>query len=141
MPEFEVQYLRVFVRDFDRALRFYTGTLGLTATEAYEGWAQFDTGACQRAIERVDPEDDEAVVESLPGLGQSLVGRFVGASLRVTDIDATYCDLLAKASSSSSHRSACNGVACLRTSKTRTATSSRCWATSAAPGPRRPSTT
>jgi catechol 2,3-dioxygenase-like lactoylglutathione lyase family enzyme len=40
MPEFEVQYLRVFVRDFDRALRFYTGTLGLTATVAYEGWAR-----------------------------------------------------------------------------------------------------
>jgi predicted enzyme related to lactoylglutathione lyase len=35
-------------------------------------------------------------VESLPGLGQSLVGRFVGASLRVIDIDATYRDLLAK---------------------------------------------
>jgi catechol 2,3-dioxygenase-like lactoylglutathione lyase family enzyme len=92
MLEFEVQYLRVF----DRALRFYIGTLGLNATVAYEGWAQFDTGACQLAIERVDPEEDEAVVESLPGLGQSLVGRFVGASLRVIDIDATYRDLLAK---------------------------------------------
>jgi len=29
-----LQYQRVFVRDFDRALRFYTETLGLSSTLA-----------------------------------------------------------------------------------------------------------
>jgi len=98
MTDYQLQYLRVFVRDFDRALRFYAETLGLTATfaDASIGWAQFDTGACSLAIERVDPSDDEAIVESMPGLGQALVGRIAGCSLRVTDIEATYRDLLVK---------------------------------------------
>ena len=34
-----LQYQWVFVRDFDRALRFYIETLGLSSTLAYEGWA------------------------------------------------------------------------------------------------------
>ena len=49
------------------------------------GWAQFDTGGSQLAIERADPDDTETA---------ELVGRYVGVSLQVSDIDAKYKTLL-----------------------------------------------
>ena len=80
---YELNAVRVFVRDFDRALAFYTESLGMTAAFASTemGWAQFETGAAQLAIERVAPDDAE---------GAELVGRFVSVSLRVDDLQATY---------------------------------------------------
>ena len=51
------------------------------------GWAQMAPGAGQRALERVDPCDDEA---------RGLVGRFVGVSLPVPDIFTTYQELVAR---------------------------------------------
>ena len=45
------------------------------------GWAQMAPGEGQLALERVDPSDPE---------GRALVGRFVGVSLKVPDIFATY---------------------------------------------------
>jgi len=98
MTVYQLHYLRIFVRDFNRALSFYTETLGLTATfaDASIGWAQFGTGVCSLTIERVDPSNDEVIVQSMPGLAQALVGRFAGCSLRVTDIDSMYRDLLVK---------------------------------------------
>ena len=95
MTDDQLQYRWVFVRDFDRALRLYTETLGLSSTLAYEGWAQFNTGTCSLAIERVEPDDDVAILQSQLGPGQTLEGRFVACSLRVADIDATYRELLA----------------------------------------------
>jgi len=82
--------LRVFVHDWSRALRFYTETLGLRPTFASEamGWAQLDTGECQIALER----ESDAGASGEP----SLVGRFVGASLAVDDVDETFRRLSAR---------------------------------------------
>ena len=78
--------VRVFVTDWERALRFYTETLGIPTTYRSNdiGWAQLATGEAQLALERVRPGDDEA---------QGLVGRFVGVSLEVSDIYETHREL------------------------------------------------
>ncbi len=85
--EYKLVVVRVFVSDWERAIRFYTETLGMTlASRADEyGWAQLDTGEGQLALERVDPADAE---------GRSFVGRFIGVSLEVPDIAATYDTLV-----------------------------------------------
>ena len=81
--------IRVFVKDWEAALRFYSETLGIpVAFESAEmGWAQLDTGECSLALERLDPDDPEA---------PALLGRYVGVSLRVHDIDATFEHLVAR---------------------------------------------
>ncbi len=86
---FELRVLRIFVTDWERAIRFYTETLGIPTTFRGDemGWAQLDTGACNLALERADPADEEAM---------GFVGRFVGASLEVGDIHACYETLLAR---------------------------------------------
>jgi lactoylglutathione lyase len=87
--EYKLTVVRVFVTDWTRALRFYLDTLGMTATHRSDdwGWAQLATGEGQLAIERVDASDDE---------GRALVGRFIGVSLQVPDIFATYDTLVAR---------------------------------------------
>lgn len=80
-PQYTLYAVRVFVRDFEAAERFYRDVLGLkpgfVSHEA--GWAEFDTGGGRIALERiVDAE------------GEALAGRFVGVSLQVDDIDAVY---------------------------------------------------
>jgi catechol 2,3-dioxygenase-like lactoylglutathione lyase family enzyme len=84
--DYKLFAVRVFVTDWDRAIRFYTETLGMRTTYRNDeiGWAQMATGEGQLALERVEPSDEE---------GKALVGRFVGVSLQVPDIFATY-DLL-----------------------------------------------
>jgi len=81
--EYKLFAVRVFVTDWERAIRFYSKTLGMTI--AYQndemGWAQMAPGEGQLALERVDPADQE---------GRELVGRFVGVSLQIPDISATY---------------------------------------------------
>jgi len=74
----------VFVRDWPRALEFYGETLGIPFAFKSEemGWAQLATGDAQLALER-----------STPGEEENLVGRFLGVSLAVDDIDATYEEL------------------------------------------------
>jgi predicted enzyme related to lactoylglutathione lyase len=81
--EYKLFAVRIFVTDWDRAIRFYTEILGMHATYRNDkiGWAQMATGEGQLALERVDPSDQE---------GKALVGRFVGVSLQVPDIQATY---------------------------------------------------
>ena len=81
--DYRLNFVRVFVRDWDRAATFYTGTLGMEPTFRGDemGWMQLQTGEGQLAIERVAPDDAE---------GNALVGRFVGVSLEVEDIHATY---------------------------------------------------
>jgi len=87
--EYKLTVVRVFVTDWTRALRFYLDTLGMTTTHRSDdwGWAQLATGEGQLAIERVDASDDE---------GRALVGRFIGVSLQVPDIFATYDTLVAR---------------------------------------------
>ena len=89
--EMQIHYklfaVRVFVSDWDRALEFYTETLGIETTLRSDemGWAQLATGEAQLALERVTPGDSEA---------EKLVGRFVGVSLEVADIEATHKTLV-----------------------------------------------
>ena len=68
--------VRILVRDWDSAVGFYRDTLGLTQKFADEsmGWAEFDVGGPVLGVERAEGDDE-------------LVGRFVGASLQVDDID------------------------------------------------------
>jgi predicted enzyme related to lactoylglutathione lyase len=80
---YQLSFVRVFVTDWERALRFYTETLGIPAAFRSDelGWAQLATGEAQLALERLDPGDPEAA---------ALVGRFVGVSLQVPEIDALH---------------------------------------------------
>ena len=81
--EYKLFAVRVFVTDWDRAIHFYSETLGMPVAFRSDeiGWAQMATGEGQLALERVDPSDQE---------GQALIGRFVGVSLQVSDILMTY---------------------------------------------------
>ena len=81
--EYKLFAVRVFVTDWERAIRFYTETLGIPASYRSDelGWAQLATGEGQLALERAAPGDSEAL---------DLVGRFVGVSLQVPDIEATH---------------------------------------------------
>ena len=85
----ELYAVRIFVRDWPRACAFYSETLGLT--ERYRndeiGWAEYDLGGPCFGVERVQPGDTE---------GDALVGRFVGVSLRVDDLDEIYDSLKKK---------------------------------------------
>ncbi len=85
--DYRLLAVRVFVTDWDRAVRFYTETLGMAATFRNDeiGWAQLATGEGQLSLERAAEEDAEA---------RDLVGRFVGVSLAVSDLDATYRSLV-----------------------------------------------
>ncbi|MGI9336603.1 MAG: VOC family protein [Gammaproteobacteria bacterium] len=78
--------IRVFVRNWDESCAFYRDSLKLT--ERYRndelGWAEYDLGGPCFGLQRVDSGDDE---------GETLVGRFLGVSLHVDDIDATYAEL------------------------------------------------
>jgi len=82
----ELYAVRIFVRQWDKACEFYGNKLGLTQRfrDDQMGWAEFDLGGPCFGIERVSAEDEE---------GNAMVGRFVGASLRVADIHATHNSL------------------------------------------------
>jgi predicted enzyme related to lactoylglutathione lyase len=81
---YRLAFVRVFVTDWSRAVRFYEETLEMTPTLVTNGWAQFATGQAQLALEQVDPADPESA---------DSVGRFLAVSLEVDDIDATYATL------------------------------------------------
>jgi predicted enzyme related to lactoylglutathione lyase len=86
--ECRLSIVRVFVRDFERALGFYNGTLGipLALRSDEHGWAQLATGQAQLALERLDPARGE----------DALLGRFLGVSLAVADVQACYEELFAR---------------------------------------------
>ena len=87
--DYKLRALRIFVTDWDRALRFYSETLGMRVEFAGSemGWAELDTGEARLALERIDAGDEEA---------RELVGRFVAVSLEVADIQERYKSLVAK---------------------------------------------
>ena len=87
--QYKLANVRIFVTDWERAIRFYTETLAIpTAFRDDEaGWAQLATGDCTLALEKLAPDDSE---------GSGLVGRFVGVSLEVADIHSTYRELDAR---------------------------------------------
>ena len=78
--------IRIFVLQWDDACRFYREILGLKDRFRNDeiGWTESDlNGPCIR----VEPGDPE---------GNAPVGRFVGESLRVEDLQAFCQDFLAK---------------------------------------------
>ena len=82
--------VRIFVSDWPAACRFYQQALGLELEfkdDAF-GWAEFDAGGAKLGIERVD---DDASAED-----KALIGRYLGISLRVDDVETTYRALLDK---------------------------------------------
>ncbi len=86
---YKLYAVRIFTYDWPRAVAFYRDTLGMELVFESDaiGWAQFKVGESHIGIERCDPADEETKV---------MVGRFVGVSLEVEDIDETYAKLLAK---------------------------------------------
>lgn len=78
--------VRIFTTDWDRAVDFYQETVGLQMVFADQefAWAEFDLGGAKLGIEGLEP--------GAPQAGE-LVGRFVGVSIVVDDIDAAYAQL------------------------------------------------
>lgn len=79
-----IGFVTVFVTDLAKSLDFYTKTLGMDLDFTDErNWAQFESGDdVSLAIEQCDPGRVER--------GSKVVGRFVGVTLMVDDIAATY---------------------------------------------------
>ncbi|GJL56587.1 MAG: hypothetical protein NPIRA02_37190 [Nitrospirales bacterium] len=80
--------IRIFVDDWETACTFYEDTLQLPIRLKNPdlGWAEFDVGETRLGIERVAADDAE---------GKQLIGRFLGISFQVDDIEATYHTLMA----------------------------------------------
>jgi predicted enzyme related to lactoylglutathione lyase len=75
--------IRIFVTDLAEARRFYGSCLALPLlTEALDqGYLVYQAGPCNLIIEALDPTYAQA---------NGLLGRFVGLSFRVDDIETTY---------------------------------------------------
>ena len=78
-----IENIRIFVHEWERAVAFYSQTLGLPIAyqSAELGWAEIGGDGAKLAIERLDRDDPEA---------STLVGRFVGVSIRVDDVEARH---------------------------------------------------
>jgi catechol 2,3-dioxygenase-like lactoylglutathione lyase family enzyme len=87
MPLGPIEAIRISVTDHDAARRFYREALGLVELSAAPEWAMYDTGQAKLLVEQIDANDDEA---------GDLVGRFVGVSFTVGDIDAVCAELRAR---------------------------------------------
>lgn len=79
-----IDAIRVFTFDMRTARPFYTETLGLRATLTTDDIAVFETGGARLILETADPDDADE---------RDLVGRFVGLSFSVTDIDGVCAEL------------------------------------------------
>ena len=78
--------IRVFVSDLASARRFYANQLGLPVIWETVESLGFDIGALL-IVEHLHDSDGEA---------DALIGRFIGASLLVDDLDAAYQQLSAQ---------------------------------------------
>lgn len=74
--------IRVFVDDLEAARAFYTSVLGLTESWDFGEAFGYQLGESQLIVERA-------------GEDEGLLGRFVGCSLAVDDVEAT-CRMLAE---------------------------------------------
>ncbi len=86
---YKLYLIRVFSFKWEESRDFYKDTIGFPLQSEDEdlGWAQFDLGSAHLAIERCDRIDPES---------KELVGRFVGTSIAVDDIQAVYQSLRSK---------------------------------------------
>ena len=83
MTNYKLYAVRVFCFDWEASLAFYRDVLEfpLTFSDPSLGWAQFQLGPSYLGLERCDPADSEA---------RELVGRFVGTSIEVDNIQDVY---------------------------------------------------
>jgi ADP-ribosyl-[dinitrogen reductase] hydrolase len=95
---YDLIVVRVFVADWPRALAFYRDALGIPVAFVDEelGWAQLATGQGQLALERATPETRERFAGDADDDQPLLVGRFLGVSLAVPDVYASYEGLRSK---------------------------------------------
>ncbi len=86
---YKLYLIRVFSFKWEESRDFYKDTIGfpLQSEDDVLGWAQFDLGSAHLAIERCDRNDPES---------KELVGRFVGTSIAVDDIQVVYQSLRSK---------------------------------------------
>ena len=86
---YKLYAIRVFTPHWERALAFYRDIIGfkLFYEDRAIGWAQFDLDGSYLGLERCNPSDLET---------KTLVGRFVGVSIQVDNIEATYKQLTGK---------------------------------------------
>ncbi|EAQ67622.1 hypothetical protein MED121_16884 [Marinomonas sp. MED121] len=80
---------RIFCFNFEQSIAFYSDTLGLPLKSVNHelGWAEFSLTGGTLALEQQDPSDEEARV---------LVGRFLGISLQVENVNDAYAELVSK---------------------------------------------
>ena len=71
-----------YVKDFQKAVDFYTNTLGLQLSYPAEGgWAELSTGACRLSLHATD---------------EPFTPNFTSVSFAVADFDATRAKLISK---------------------------------------------
>lgn len=80
-----IEAVRVFCHDFPACLAFYRDALVLPVVTADQAFAVFDTGACKLILEQVGAQARSE---------RALVGRFVGVSFTVADLELAYADLV-----------------------------------------------
>lgn len=79
----------LYVRDMERAIRFYRDTLGLELDCESEGWTTFRTGACTLALhasEQREPGRGEPDPTFLVSDAEAERERLAGAGVEVTEI-------------------------------------------------------
>jgi len=86
--EMQVAYIRIFVSDLDRALDFYSRTLGLAISHRDNefGWAQLVTKGATLALEQLPPEATNA---------DQLIGRYLGVTVTIKEDLQAWHDKLA----------------------------------------------
>lgn len=85
-------YMILIVEDLDRALRFYTGVLGLRLGHRSEDYAQLDTGATRLAL-YTRSAMGKTLGMSLGAPAANAPGFEVG--FKVADVDAAFNELVA----------------------------------------------
>src|SRR4051794_20842865 len=76
-----IPYITLWVRDFERTVRFYKDTLGLPLVEINEAFARFGTGGTQLAFHALEPG------HPVPG------NRQLEIHFDVADVDSVYEEL------------------------------------------------
>lgn len=82
-----INAVRVFVPDLAAVRGFYRDQLGLAEAFADDHVLVFKTGTADLIVEAANPDDAEEA---------ALIGRFVGVSFTVPDVQAAYDALTAK---------------------------------------------
>jgi predicted enzyme related to lactoylglutathione lyase len=86
----KIKFSSIPVRDQDRALEFYTRTLGFTLQ------TDQPMGPGQRWVEVRPPKGDSGIALFTPPGHESRIGTFTGLSMECDDVQKTYEELSAK---------------------------------------------